>query len=176
MPRNLKAVRNQEKAQRVGVGEYFTEGDISTTTLRSDAYVDILTKTSTESAKYFWGQGAANANDTNAGYFYWDLRATGSGAASAADDEVDGTVRFIVYKDSEDEVPIVGPTYSLVDLRDAEDENRTERPVLPLLTPGAGKDKKIACQVKAASGSDGYEIDGSQTNDNALIPYTQKLE
>lgn len=174
MARNLKEVKDKEKAKR-GTRQTFTEGDVQTTTVFSDTYRDILRRVSTESAKFYLGHGMRSRDDPNLGYMYADLRATGAGAGTAGNN-VNGTYRFIVYADSEDEVPIVGPTQDSRDLRDAVSAARTERPALPLLLPGAGKDKAIAVQLKADSGSDGYEVDGTQSNDNVLIPYTQILE
>lgn len=175
MPRNLQPLGDVERAKNFGVRQTWTEGDLETTTVRSDAYVDILSATSTESAKYFMGHGANSRDDANAGYFYVEVHATGAGDGTAGDD-IEGVYRFVVYEDSEDEVPVVGPTYDSGDLRDAVSASRTDRPVLPLLVPGAGKDKNIAVQFKAASGSDANVIDGAQTNDDVSVPYTQRLQ
>lgn len=175
MARNLRPIRDHDRAKSFGVQQVWTEDDLSTTTVREDAYIDLLTATSTESAKYFMGHGANSRDDANAGYFYAALNATGGGTGTAGDN-LTGTFRFIVYDDSEDEVPVVGPTYTATDLFDAESDNRTERPVLPLLVPGAGKDKSIAVQFKADSNSDGVVIDGAQSNDDVLIPHTQVLQ
>lgn len=175
MPRNLHPLRDAERAKNFGVRQTFVEGDVDTTTLSSDMYMDIISKTSTESAKYFLGHGANSRDDANAGYFFAELHATGNGGGTAGDD-IDGTYRFVVYEDSEDEVPVVGPTYPSGDLRDAVSANRTERPVLPLLVPGAGKDKSIAVQLEADSDADGKEVDGTQSNDDVGIPFTQRLQ
>lgn len=175
MPRNLNEVKNEEKAKR-GTRQTFTEDNISSaTTVFEDTYRDLLRKQSTESAKFYLGHGMRSRDDPNLGYMYAELHATGNGSGAAGDD-VDGTFRFIVYADSEREVPIVGPSQDSRDMRDAVSANRTERPALPLNLPGAGKDKEIAVQFQAASGSDSVEVDGAQTNDDVLIPYTQILE
>lgn len=169
MTRNLNEVKDTEKA-KAGTRRTFTEDDLIETTVFADTYRDILRQVSTESAKYYLGHGMRSRDDPNLGYMFGDLNdnTTAPGVA------IDGRFRFIVYADSEDEVPIVGPQADSRDMRDAETEPRTERPALPLLLPGAGKDKAISVQFKAASGSDGLTIGAS--NSSVLIPYTQILE
>lgn len=174
MPRNLKEVKNEQKAKR-GTQKTFTEENVDSVTVFADTYRDILRRRSTESAKFYLGHGMRSRDDPNLGYMYAAFHATGNGTG-AAGDEVDGTYRFVVYADSEREVPIVGPSQDSRDMRDAVEENRTERPALPLLLPGAGKDKEIAVQFQAVESSDGAEIDGAQTDDDALIPYSQILQ
>lgn len=174
MVRNLSEVKDESKAKR-GSQQTWTEDDLRTVTLYEDTYRDILKERSTESAKYYLGHGMRSRDDPNAGYFYVDLRATGNGTG-AADAEVGGLVRFVVYADSEDEVPIVGDQFNLRDLREAASDARTERPVLPLQLPGAGKDKAIAIQARSDSASDGAEVGSGAASANVLIPYTQILE
>lgn len=166
MVRNLREVKDAEKAKR-GTEKTFTEDDLSAVSVFEDTYRDVITRRSTESAKFYLGHGMRSRDDPNAGYYYADVQ-NGTPAA------INGRLRFVVYADSEDEVPIVGDTKNLRDLREAASDARTERPVLPLQLPGAGKDKAIAVQLKAASGSDGDTI--SPADSNVLIPYTQILE
>lgn len=166
MPRNLNEVKNPEKARR-GSKKTFTEDDVNEVSVFEDTWRDILTQTSTESAKYYHGQGMRSRDDPNVGYMYADLQTSAPAA-------IDGTFRWVVYEDSEDEVPIVGPSEDSRDMREAESDARTERPAMPLLLPGAGKDKKIAVQFRAASGSDGDEISASDSS--VLIPYSSILE
>lgn len=166
MPRNLQEVQDEAKAKR-GTRQTFTEDDLIETTVFADTYRDILRNVSTESAKFYLGHGMRSRDDPNLGYMFADLQ---NDAAA----EIDGTFRFIVYADSEDEVPIVGGQADSRDMRDAESEPRTERPGLPLLLPGAGKDKAIAVQFKARQASDGEEI--SAADSSVVIPYTQILE
>ena len=166
MGRNLNEVKDPEKAKR-GTRQTFTEDDVIETTVFSDTYRDILRKVSTESAKFYLGHGMRSRDDPNLGYMFADLQA-------GADDPIDGTFRFIVYADSEDEVPIVGGQADSRDMRHAESEPRTERPALPLLLPGAGKDKALAVQFKAREASDNTAI--SAADSSVVIPYTQILE
>lgn len=166
MARNLKEVKNPEKAKR-GTRQTFTEDELIETTVFEDTYRDILRRVSTESAKFYLGHGMRSRDDPNLGYMFADLQ-------NDTPEAIDGTFRFTVYADSEDEVPIVGPSVDSRDMRDAEDEPRTERPALPLLLPGAGKDKAIAVQFKSRSGSDGEEIDAAESS--VVIPYTQILQ
>lgn len=166
MTRNLKEVKDNEKAKR-GTSKTFTEDSLNGVSVLSDTYRDILTRTSTESAKFYLGHGMRTRDDPNLGYMYADLQT----ATPAA---IDGTFRFVVYADSEDEVPIVGPSQDSRDMREAASDARTERPALPLLLPGAGKDKKISVQFKALAANDGDVI--SPADSSVLIPYTQILE
>ena len=166
MVRNLREVKQAEKAKR-GTEKRFKPGDLAEVSVFSDTYRDILTRRSTESAKFYLGHGMRSRDDPNAGYFYMDLQ-NGTPAA------IDGEIRFVVYSDSEDEVPIVGSTYPTEELREAASDARTERPVLPLQLPGAGKDKAIAVQMKADSGSDGETISASDSS--VSVPYTQILQ
>lgn len=164
--RNLTEVKNKEKAKR-GSGQTFTEDAVNEVSVLSDTYRDILRKVSTESAKFYLGHGMRSRDDPNLGYMYADLQ-------DGTPEAIDGTFRFVVYADSEDEVPIVGPQQDSRDMREAADLNRTERPALPLMLPGAGKDKAIAVQFKANSASDGQTISAAESS--VLIPYTQILE
>lgn len=170
MARNLKEVKNPEKAKR-GTEQRVIGEDLDNVAVYADTYRDIFQQRSTESAKYYLGHGARSRDDPNAGFFYADLLADGTGTLTDGD-AIGGKLRFVVYADSEDEVPIVGSTYPIGELRDAATDNRTERPVLPLNLPGAGKDKAIAIQVKTDSASDGAVV----ANDSDVsIPYTQLL-
>ena len=166
MARNLKAVKNEEKAKR-GTEQRFLAGDLEGATVFSDTYRDILSRTSTESAKFYLGHGARTTRDPNAGYMYADLQNSTPAA-------IDGVFRFIVYADSEREVPIVGPQTPSREMREAVSEARRERPALPLHVPGAGKDKAIAVQFKADAASDGETIAPAECD--VSIPYTQILE
>ena len=141
MPRNLQEVKDSEKAKR-GTEQRILGEDLDTQVVYADTYRDIFQKRSTESAKFYLGHGMRSRDDPNAGYFYAAITASGTGALTDGAD-IGGKLRFVVYADSEDEVPIVGSTYPLRELRDAATDSRTERPVLPLQLPGAGKDKAI---------------------------------
>ena len=171
MARNLREVKDGEKAKR-GTQQTFTEADLNTVSVLSDTYRDILSVTSTESAKFYLGHGMRSRDDPNLGYMYASLLADGTGTGTDGD-EINGTFRFVVYADSEDEVPIVGPSQDSRDMREAASDARTERPALPLLLPGAGKDKKAAVQFKAVDADDGEVI---AADSSVLIPYTQILE
>lgn len=171
MARNLSEVKDKSKAKR-GSQKTWTQEDLNLVTVFSDTYRDVLDRRSTESAKFYLGQGARSRDDPNAGYFYANFLASGNGAGTDGAN-INGEVRFVVYADSENEVPIVGDTYNLRDLREAANDDRTERPVLPLQLPGAGKDKAIAVQIKTNDASDGMEV---APDSNVLIPYTQILE
>jgi len=166
MPRNLQQVKNQDKAER-GTENRFLAGDLEEVTVFEDTYRDVLRRRSTESAKFYLGHGRRSTDDPNAGYMYADFQ---DGTPSA----IDGRVRFVVYADSEREVPIVGPTVPTGELREAASEARRERPALPLQLPGAGKDKEIAVQLQANAASDGQQV--SAANSDVSIPYTQILE
>lgn len=168
MARNLSEVKDAEKAKR-GTSKTFTDANLIETTVFDDTYRDILRQVSTESAKFYLGHGMRSRDDPNLGYMYGDLKDN-----SATPVDVDGTFRFVVYADSEDEVPIVGPSQDSRDMREAASDPRTERPALPLLLPGAGKDKAIAVQFKSTSADDGATL--SAANSSVLIPYTQILE
>lgn len=165
MARNLREVKNPQKAKR-GTEKRFKTSDLREVSVFSDTYRDILQRRSTESAKFYLGHGMRSRDDPNAGYFYADIQ--------ASSDPINGEIRFVVYADSEDEVPIVGSSYPTEELREAADDSRTERPVLPLQLPGAGKDKAIAVQLKADDDSDGDEIDADESN--VSIPFTQILQ
>lgn len=169
MARNLNEVSDEEKAKR-GTEQRFLADDLNEVTVFSDTYRDVLRKQSTESAKFFLGHGQRSTRDPNAGYMFADLKddTTAPGA------DIGGRMRFIVYADSEREVPIVGPTVPLREMRDAEAEPRRERPALPLQIPGAGKDKEIAVQVRTDTASDGLTVGAA--NSDISIPYTQILE
>lgn len=166
MPRNLQEVKNEQKAKR-GTEQRFLADELNEVSVFEDTYRDILRRRSTESAKFFLGHGQRTTRDPNAGYMYADLQ-NGTPAA------IEGRFRFVVYADSEREVPIVGPTLPSREMREAANEPRRERPALPLQLPGAGKDKEIAVQFQAASASDGDTVSAAESD--VSIPYTQILE
>lgn len=166
MARNLQQVQNEQKAER-GTENRFLASDLEEVAVFADTYRDVLRRRSTESAKFYMGHGRRNTDDPNAGYMYADLQNSTPGA-------IDGRFRFIVYADSEREVPIVGPTTPANEMREAVSEPRRERPALPLQLPGAGKDKEIAVQFQAEPSSDGDTI--SAADSDVSIPYTQILE
>lgn len=171
MARNLNEVKDPEKAKR-GSQQTFTEADVNNVAVLSDTYRDILRRVSTESAKFYLGHGMRSRDDPNLGYMYAELLADGTGTGVDGD-AIDGTFRFVVYADSEDEVPIVGPQQDSRDMREAVTDARTERPALPLMLPGAGKDKAIAVQFKSTDASDGAVI---ANDSNVLIPYSSILQ
>ena len=164
--RNLKEVKNEEKAKR-GTEQRWLADDLNEVTLFEDTYRDVLRKRSTESAKFFLGHGQRTTRDPNAGYMFADLQ-------DGTPEPIGGRMRFIVYADSEREVPVVGPTVPLREMRDAESEPRRERPALPLQLPGAGKDKEIAVQVQTDAASSGSDLSAAESD--VSIPYTQILE
>lgn len=166
MARNLKEVDNPKKA-KMGTEQRFLASDLNEPTVFSDTYRDVLQRRSTESAKFFLGHGERTTRDPNAGYMYGSLNESDGS-------EINGVWRFIVYADSEREVPIVGSQVPSREMREAINEPRRERPALPLQLPGAGKDKEIAVQFKAEPDSDGAEIDSAESE--LSIPYTQMLE
>lgn len=166
MARNLSEVKAPEKARR-GSQQTFEDQDLAEIALFADTYRDVLSQRSTESAKYFLGHGQRSRDDPNAGYMYADLQTSGASP-------IGGRMRFVVYADSEREVPIVGDQFALRDMREAAADARTERPVLPLQLPGAGKDKEIAIQVQASPDSDGDTVSAAESD--VLIPYTQILQ
>lgn len=166
MARNLREVKSEEKAKR-GTQKTFTNEDLNEVQVLSDTYRDILREVSTESAKFYLGHGMRTRDDPNLGYMFADLQTSGPAA-------IDGVFRFVVYADSEDEVPIVGGQHDSRDMREAASDNRTERPALPLQLPGAGKDKAIAVQFKSTDASDGDQISAAESD--LLMPYTQILQ
>jgi len=166
MPRNLQEVKNEEKAKR-GTENRFLASDLNEVNVFEDTYRDVLRKRSTESAKFFLGHGQRSTRDPNAGYMYADIQ-NGTPAA------IEGKFRFVVYADSEREVPIVGSTVPSREMREAANEPRRERPALPLQLPGAGKDKEIAVQFQAEPASDGEQVSAAESD--ISIPYTQILE
>lgn len=166
MPRNLQQVQNEEKAER-GTENRFLASDLNEVAVFEDTYRDLLRRRSTESAKFYLGHGRRSTDDPNAGYMYADLQ-------GGVDTPISGRFRFVVYADSEREVPIVGPTTPAREMREAAAEPRRERPALPLQLPGAGKDKEIAVQFQAEPESDGDTVSAAESD--ISIPYTQILE
>lgn len=180
MPRDRRQLQDWTKVREdepPGTRKTVTESDIESLTLRQGEYRTIFTATSTESAKYGWGHGRRDRSDPNAGYFHIELHETGAGSGAADTDLDSASYRFVVYEDSESEIPVVGPSYSETELANAANSNRTEKPVLPLQSPFADKDSDIALQIRADdSDADGTMVDGTQSSDDVQVPYSMVLD
>lgn len=148
-----------------GRGEVAEEGDLDAVTLDANTYKAVWSQTGKKSEFYWVGNGIEN-QDANVGRLYADIQSTPDGGTTI--NATSGTARFVVFEDPDmDYYKAVGPTFSLGDLRDAVADNRTERPMLANLNPGASEDEVIALEVK---GNDGETV--STDNCDVHIPYT----
>lgn len=153
-----------------GAVDYFQAGDLNDKTLDEDRFVPVIVEEGDKSNFLFHGYGSPSRQDGNTGYFYADIKTTNDGGST--NEDLNGKVRFEVYNDADQEDPkAFSHTYNAQDLKEAKSESRTDRPVLPLQSPGASDDQTIVVSVRVASGQDGYDVDSSASDIH--IPYSK---
>lgn len=150
---------NQNLGKSVGRRDgYDTEdfnSDISET-LEQDKYRVVAGRQSSATNWYINGYGTeSRAGD--GGFLYLDL-------VDSEGNDITGKLRTVVYADERAEDPkCYGPTFDLGELRDAVNDSRTERPMLPVQQIGAKEDEWVALEVKA----DASEVDGNVVDESA---------
>jgi hypothetical protein len=124
-------------------------------TLQSGEWITIWSETVKADQELHWGYGPAFRDQAQA-FAFAELFANGSGTGDD-DDDINGTLRFAITDSTGD--TLVSKNYdSLANLKDAEADSRTERPVNPELAPSAREDRNLELKVKATSGSDGVVV------------------
>lgn len=159
MPNSMQPVGQSGGNPRVA-----EEGDFEDATLDSGRFVRVWSETATRKVLYWLGQGLEDQR-ANVGRIYLD-------AQNAVPGNIDGTARVVVYESDDHEFyKAIGPYFSLSDLRDAVTDDRTSRPMLAALNPGADEDEVIGLEIKAAAGSDGDTF--TAANSDAHVPYSE---
>jgi hypothetical protein len=150
--------------------DFHSADDMSDKTLDTERYVPVIRVEGDKSNFLFHGRGSPDRQDGNTGFMYADIQVTNDGGST--NEALQGKVRFEVYNDNNLQDPkAFSHTYNAQDLQEAASESRTDRPVLPLQSPGAGDDQEIVITVEVADAQDGYDIDSSASDIH--IPYTK---
>lgn len=108
---------------------------------------------------YVWGAGRNNRNAGNATFVYGDFLASGNGTNSDGT-TIENADLVLAISDSTQEDTLAKTTFaSLGDLADAATESRSDRPILPEMSPAAGEDRHLELRIRAKdSTSGGSEI------------------
>lgn len=159
-------VRNlTEKGFNIGSEVRILNGDLEAVTPSAGTWTPIWKQQSTKSVKYAHGHGVSN-RDGNAGFGDLDLQH----AAGA----LDGELRFEVYNDANmDDLIAISGVYRTENLRAAVSDSRTEKPMFPLLAPGAPDEGYLVLAYKPDAGSAGTAVDPAASNVGVGIPYTR---
>jgi hypothetical protein len=160
-------VRNlYPKGVSMGAEERIRNGDLNGATVDQDNWVPIFETQSTRTLKYAPGHGVSDRRG-NAGFADLDLQ-------TSTPSDIDGQLRWEVYNDAnKDDLVGVSATFRSENLRAAVNDNRTEKPMMPLLAPGAPDEGFVVLAFKADSGSDGDTISPSDSNVDVGLPYTR---
>ena len=105
---------------------------------------------------YYHGAGRESRTSGRRAFVYADLR-------NEANEPIEGDLLGVV---TDSEQRHAHGEYEIADLetlREAVDDDRTERPMQPIVAPGARDSQHIELQVRAASGSDGETFDRSNS-------------
>lgn len=165
MVKNLKRVHTEAANP-----QEFLADDFEQKVVVSDEFRDVALVQGNSTTAYGGGFGVKNAQVNSDGWSDLDLVASGNGAGTAGAD-IQGKLRFVVYRDSNREDMIAkSGTYSLSGLRSAVASDRTDKALIPgMLSTVAGDDSYLAIQVRTNGTTDGYEIDPSASTEDLGI-------
>jgi hypothetical protein len=148
---------------RRGSKEPISASDLDQETVKANTEVTVWSKQVNQDQVLFHGHGS-HVREVAEAFAYLDLVATGSGAASSAGDPVNGKL-VLAITDSDQRRVLRSITFDELDeLRDAANENRSERPVEEALAPYGKPGRYLEVRVEADTASDGYEIDPSASS------------
>jgi hypothetical protein len=137
--------------KRFGTKDPLEDGDlIDNRVLSQHSFIPIFERQGTNKRYYHVGTGIENA-DTNVGRLSADIQvADDDGGTNQANAK--GVGRFAVYPDDPEksEPKATGDHYTLSELRDWAALNTRDKPLLPLMAPGASKDEYVVFEVKIA--------------------------
>jgi hypothetical protein len=137
-------------------------GDFDAETVKDGVEVPVWNKEVPNDKIAFFGHGPHQRAVAEA-FIDLDLVASGAGAGTAGDPIEGELIAAIV--DSEERRVVASVTIEDLDqLRDAQNEERTDRPVMEALDPYAKPGRYIQFRIRSTSNSDGYEIDPSASS------------
>lgn len=147
----------------------FEANELSEPTLQeADQWYTIFTTQADNTTTYGAGFGPKNENLNNDGWSDLDLQ-------SAAGNDIDGKLRFRVYRDSskEDLVAQSGK-YSLSGLRSAVSSGRDNKVILPAMHKVVPRtDGFLTVEVRPTSQSTGEQVSASNSSTDLGIAYSE---
>lgn len=136
--------------------------DFEQETVKADTEVTVWEKEVANDKIAWFGHGS-HVREIAEAFAYCNLVASGNGAG-AAGNAIEGELVLAVV-DSEQRRVLRDVTLdNLGELADAENDERTERPVMEALAPYAKPGRYLELRVVSTSSSDGYEIDPSASS------------
>lgn len=143
--------------------------DFEQDTLKAGTEVTVYSREVNQDEILLHGHGPHQRDQAEA-FVGLDLVASGNGTGNAGDD-IQGQVILAITNSDGTRVKADKEFDSLAQLRDSLAESRTDRIVEELMVPYAKPGRNIEVRVRAASGSDGVEVDPSASSGN--LYYTQ---
>lgn len=159
MSKDLVHDKRARQLGNEGTKKTIREGALDNdTVLREDEEVTVYSRQVPADKVYAHGAGTDDRNKGRSAYAYADIRAGGEGTGTAADVVTGDLVAVITDSEQRD----VHARYEIGDLQslsDAQSENRSERPLQPVVVPIAREDQHIELRIIADANSDGVQID-----------------
>jgi hypothetical protein len=126
-------------------------------TLRQGNEITIWSKKVPADKVFTWGYGPDSKKSGAEAFVYAELLASGAGALTDGD-QLTGDLVLAVTDSTQEDVLARRNVGDLQTLADAKADDRTERPIVGELSPGATEDRFLELRVIADSGSDGAEV------------------
>ncbi|WP_338905236.1 hypothetical protein [Salinibaculum marinum] len=136
--------------------------DLDQDTLKAGTEVTVWSQKVPDDKVLFWGHGRAQREYADA-FVFAELLASGNGTGTAGD-ELSGEL-VLAITDSQQRRVLASTVFdTLGELADAKADDRTNRPIMAALAPYAKPGRHIEIRIRAASGSDGKELDPSASS------------
>lgn len=139
-------------------------GDMDQDTLKAGSEVTVWSKQCSQDQLLFHGHGPPKREFAEA-FVGLQLEASGNGAGAVGDD-VTGDVVIAIMDSEQKRVLASAVLDSLDQLRESQNESRTDRIVESALGPYAKPGRHLVVRVEADSNSDGVEIDPAASSGN----------
>jgi hypothetical protein len=152
-----------------GDKEAIDASELDQDTVKAGVEVPVFQKQVAQDEILFHGHGPHRREQAEA-FVGLDLVASGNGDGNQGD-PIQGDVILAITNSDGTRVKASITFDSLAQLRDSQDEARTDRIVEEALAPYAKPGRNLEVRIDANSGSDGYEIDPSASS--GQLYYTQ---
>lgn len=139
--------------------QHIDEAEINDKTLQAGEEITIWSTDVPADKAYLWGYGPNSRQAGSANYVYAEFLESGAGTGTDGNVIRDADV-VVAITDSTQEDTIAKTTLGpdAGDLADAKADDRTDRPVVAELAPGATEDKHLELRLRARSGADGVVV------------------
>lgn len=159
MPEEIQPNKNLYGA---GQKRRVNAGDFDDATLTGGEAITVWSRKVPEDKILWHGHGPQSRSVASA-FVDLDLVASGNGAG-AAGDNIEGEL-VLAISDSEQRLTHASGTFEdISQLRDAQSEDRSDRPVMDAHEPFARPGRHLELRVRADDSVDGYEIDSSASS------------